>query len=74
MEAGAILPFGDVKARALIAFKAGNDLILASQLNVTEGVEIRQTLAAAIRNRDLDISEFMESTRRIASLKSRTWN
>ncbi|OAQ59355.1 glycosyl hydrolase [Pochonia chlamydosporia 170] len=74
MEAGSIVPFGDVKTRAKIAYKAGNDLILASQLNVSEGVEIRQTLAAAIRSREIDLSDFMDSTRRIASLKSRTWN
>lgn len=74
MEAGSIVPFGDIKARAKLAFNAGNDLILASQLNVTEGVEIRQTLSTALRNREIDMSEFMESTRRIATLKSRAWN
>lgn len=74
MEAGAILPFGDVKTRAKLAFKAGNDLILASQLNVTEGVEIRQTLSTALRNREIDILEFVESTKRIAALTSRAWN
>jgi len=34
MEAGAIRPFGDVAARAKLAFRAGNGLVLASQLNV----------------------------------------
>lgn len=74
MEAGSILPFGDVSTRAKLAFRAGNDLILASQLNVTEGVEIRQTLARALRMGELSRRDFEASTRRVAELRSRTWN
>ncbi|KAK2603610.1 hypothetical protein QQS21_004191 [Conoideocrella luteorostrata] len=74
MEAGSILSFGDVKARAKLAYKAGNDLILASQLNVTEGVEIRETLSRAVQSREINRADFLDSTRRIAALKSRTWN
>lgn len=74
MEAGSILPFGDIATRAKLAYRAGNDHILASQLNVTEGVEIRQTLAQALRSGEIDRRDFDKSTQRIAELRSRTWN
>ena len=74
MEAGAILPFGDERQRAQIAYKAGNDLILASALNVTEGVVMRGALADALRSHSIGMSGFMESTERVAALRSRTWN
>lgn len=74
MEAGAILPYGDIAARTKLAYKAGNDLILASQLNVSEGVEVRQTLAAAVQSRQINLGDFLDSTKRISSLKSRAWN
>ncbi|KAK5987240.1 putative secreted glycosyl hydrolase [Cladobotryum mycophilum] len=74
MEAGAILPYGDVSARAKMAFRAGNDLILASQLNVTEGVEIQRALAHALRTGELNRRDFDAATKRIAELRSRTWN
>ncbi|GJN72581.1 hypothetical protein PLIIFM63780_006643 [Purpureocillium lilacinum] len=74
MEAGSIVPFGDIKARAKLAFKAGNDLILASQLNVTEGVEIRQTLVDAVKSGEINRRDFDEATRRIVELRSRAWN
>ena len=74
MEAGSILPFGDIATRTKLAYNAGNDLILASQLNVTEGVEIQQTLAQALRSGEIDRRDFDKSTQRIAELRSRTWN
>lgn len=74
MEAGSILPYGDIATRAKLAFNAGNDLILASQLNVTEGVEVQQTLAKALRTGEISQHEFDKSTKRIADLRSRTWN
>lgn len=74
MEAGAILPYGDIKERSKMAFKAGNDLILASQLNVTEGAEIRQTLVDAVKSGEITRRDFDEATKRIVDLRSRTWN
>lgn len=71
MEAGAILPFGDVETRAKLAVAAGNDLILASQLNVTEGVAIRNALVAGLRSGELNRDDFDRATNRIVSLRSR---
>ena len=62
-------------AKALMCLtKAGNDLILASQLNVTEGVEIRQTLVDAVKSGEINRRDFDEATRRIVELRSRAWN
>ena len=74
MEAGSILPYGDIKERSKLAFNAGNDLILASQLNVTEGVEIRQTLVDAVKSGEISRRDFDEATRRVVDLRSRAWN
>ncbi|KAJ4148150.1 hypothetical protein LMH87_002632 [Akanthomyces muscarius] len=68
MEAGAILLYGDVEKRARIAVAAGNDLILASQLNVTEGVAIRNALVAGLRSGRLNRDEFDRATDRIILL------
>lgn len=69
MEAGAILPFGDVEARAKLAVKAGNDLILASGLNVTEGEVIRKALVGGLKGGELDKDEFRKATERIVALR-----
>lgn len=74
MEAGSILPYGDIRELSKLAFNAGNDLILASQLNVTEGVEIRQTLVDAVKCGEISKQEFHESTRRLVELRSKAWN
>ena len=74
MEAGAITPYGDIATRAKLAFKAGNDIILASQLNVSEGVEIQQTLARALRSGELNKIDFEAATKRVAYLRSKAWN
>lgn len=71
IEAGAILPFGNAETRARIAGAAGNDLILASQLNVTEGVAIRNALVDWLRSGALNRGDFDRATDRIVSLRSR---
>lgn len=69
MEAGAILPYGGVEERAKIAVRAGNDLILASGLNVTEGEVIRKALVGGLRKGELDRDEFSKATDRIIALR-----
>ncbi|KAJ3499357.1 hypothetical protein NLG97_g388 [Lecanicillium saksenae] len=70
MEAGAILPYGGVEERAKIAVQAGNDLILASGLDVTEGEVIRKALVAGLAEGELDQGEFRMATDRIIALRS----
>ncbi|KAJ6782998.1 hypothetical protein PWT90_09753 [Aphanocladium album] len=69
MEAGSILPFGDVEERTKIAVRAGNDLILASGLNVTEGEVIRKALVEGLKRGELGRDEFRQATERIIALR-----
>ena len=70
IEAGALQAFGeDPGHRAVLACNAGMDLILAAQLNVTQGQVVVQALAAALESGTLDSAAFGESMQRISTLR-----
>jgi beta-glucosidase-like glycosyl hydrolase len=71
LEAGSLMPFGDLPTVSVLAAKAGMDLLLASQRNVTQGEVVRLAVQNALRNGDLDWEEFITSTKRILALRSK---
>ncbi|GJN82404.1 glycosyl hydrolase [Purpureocillium lilacinum] len=71
MEAGAILPFGDVSQTGPLAKKAGMDLLLASARNVTQGEVIRKAIVQGLKSGFLDHKEFDAATKRIATMRSK---
>ncbi|KAL2160344.1 hypothetical protein VTH06DRAFT_1517 [Thermothelomyces fergusii] len=71
IEAGSLRAFGDDASRALLAKKAGVDLILASARNVTQGESIVAALAAALEDGELSQQEVDASSRRIQAARAR---
>ncbi|KAH8700934.1 putative glycosyl hydrolase [Talaromyces proteolyticus] len=69
IEAGALKAFGDDSNRALLASRAGMDIILAAAQNVTQGQAIVKALADALGGGTLDQSSFDAATQRILSLR-----
>lgn len=69
LEAGALAAYGDVPNRAYLAAKAGMDLILCSQGNVTQGLVATQTLAKALSCGKLNRAEFDTATQRIKDVR-----
>ncbi|OIW27042.1 glycosyl hydrolase [Coniochaeta ligniaria NRRL 30616] len=73
LEAGALTPFGDLPTVSVSAAKAGMDMLLASQRNVTQGEVVRSALVAAVRSGDVEWKDFVASTKRILALRSRLY-
>jgi len=73
LEAGALTPFGDVPTVSVMAAKAGMDMLLASQRNVTQGEVVRSALIAAVRSGDVEWKDFVASTKRILALRSKMY-
>ncbi|AEO61778.1 glycoside hydrolase family 3 protein [Thermothelomyces thermophilus ATCC 42464] len=71
IEAGSLKAFGDDADRALLAKKAGVDLILASGRNVTQGESIVSALAAALENGDLSQQELDASDKRVQAARAK---
>jgi beta-N-acetylhexosaminidase len=69
LEAGALKAYGSTQNRALLAAKAGMDLILASAQNVTQGKQVLGALAAAYGNRTLNRTAFVASVNRVIALR-----
>jgi beta-N-acetylhexosaminidase len=69
LEAGALKAYGGTQNRALLAAKAGMDLMLASAQNVTQGKQVLGALAAAYSNRTLDRPAFIASVNRVIALR-----
>lgn len=69
LEAGALTAYGSTQNRALLAAKAGMDLILASAQNVTQGKQVLGALAAAYSNRALNRTVFLASVNRVIALR-----
>jgi len=69
LEAGALKAYGSTQNRALLAAKAGEDLILASAQNVTQGKQVLGALAAAYSNGTLNRTAFLASVNRIIALR-----
>jgi beta-glucosidase-like glycosyl hydrolase len=71
LEAGSLTPFGGLTTVAVAAAKAGMDMLLASQRNVTQGEVVRSALIGALRSGDIDWQDFLASTKRIVALRSK---
>jgi beta-N-acetylhexosaminidase len=69
LEAGALKAYGSTQNRALLAAKAGMDLILASAQNVTQGQQVLGALAAAYSNGTLNRTAFLASVNRVMALR-----
>ncbi|PHH91121.1 hypothetical protein CDD83_1602 [Cordyceps sp. RAO-2017] len=70
LEAGSLAAFGDTAAVAVLAARAGMDLLLASSRDVGQGDAVRRALVQALRDGELDSRDFEDATRRIAVLRS----
>ncbi|KAB5545815.1 glycosyl hydrolase [Coniochaeta sp. 2T2.1] len=71
LEAGALTPFGDLPAVSVMAAKAGMDMLLASQRNVTQGEVVRSALVAALKSGEVDWHDFIASTKRVLTLRTK---
>ena len=71
LEAGALTPFGDLPKVSVMAAKAGLDMLLASQRNVTQGEVVRSALISAVKSGEVDWKDFVASTKRILQLRSK---
>ena len=72
IEAGAAMAVGGTTKRtALLAAKAGMDLLLASGRDVEQGVEVRESLEEAVAGGELDREEFDAATGRIVRLRAK---
>jgi beta-N-acetylhexosaminidase len=69
LEAGALKAYGSTQNRALLAAKAGMDLILASAQNVTQGKQVLGELAAGYSNRTVNRTAFLASVNRVIALR-----
>ena len=69
IEASALTAFGTQENRAVLASKAGMDLILASDRNSTKGEGIMNALVAALKDGTLPQHSFKEATKRILALR-----
>jgi beta-N-acetylhexosaminidase len=69
LEAGALKAYGGTQNRALLAAKAGMDLILASAQNVTQGRQALGALSAAYNSRTLNRAAFLASVNRVIALR-----
>ena len=71
IEAGALTAFGTDENRAVLASKAGMDLILASARNATQGEGIVNALVAALKEGKLAQDSFNAGTQRILALRGK---
>ncbi|KAL3431366.1 glycoside hydrolase superfamily [Aspergillus tetrazonus] len=71
IEAGSLGAFGDDNNRALLAKKAGVDLLLASGRNVTQGESIVAALDAALESGELSQDELDASSKRVQEVRAR---
>jgi beta-N-acetylhexosaminidase len=69
LEAGALSSFGSTGNRAVLAAKAGMDLVLASARNVTQGDDARNALNTALSNGSLDAATFNAAVARVNALR-----
>jgi beta-glucosidase-like glycosyl hydrolase len=69
LEAGSLTPFGDLPTVSVMAAKAGMDMLLASQRNVTQGEVVRSALINAVRSGEVEWTDFVSSTKRILALR-----
>jgi beta-N-acetylhexosaminidase len=70
MDAGAVIPFGSLSRRAVLAASAGADLILCTG-SPEEGLAAARALASAIARHEISRTAAQESVARILALRSR---
>jgi beta-N-acetylhexosaminidase len=70
LEAGALRAFGSVSNRAVLAARAGIDLLLCSARSVQQGTSAVSALAAARRSGRLNASSFDAAAKRVIALRS----
>jgi beta-N-acetylhexosaminidase len=70
LEAGALGAYGDAGQRAVLAARAGMDLILCSARDAGQGQAVTAALADALENGRLDAAEFAAAVDRVAALRS----
>lgn len=75
LEAGALAPFdrpgvtNDWGQRAVLAMQAGQDVLLASSQNETQGAIVVETLVQALKGGALSWAEFLGSSARVEAMK-----
>lgn len=69
IEAGALEEFGDYPTRALLATRAGADLILSAWMDDTVGGNIVDAFAAALKDGSLARDDFEAASERILNLR-----
>ena len=69
LEAGALKPFGTTGNRAVLAAKAGMDLILASARDVGQGDDAVNALAGGLSNGTLPSGDFDAAVARVSALR-----
>ena len=71
LGAGSLEPFGGLGERAVLASRAGMDLILVAFGDVSQGEEVHKALVRALKRGHLDRRDFMEATKRILRLRKK---
>ncbi|WP_370934416.1 glycoside hydrolase family 3 N-terminal domain-containing protein [Amycolatopsis sp. cg13] len=69
LEAGALKSYGGPGNRAVLAAKAGMDLILASARDVSQGDDAASSLAAGLSDGTLPSGEFSAAVERVSALR-----
>lgn len=70
LEAGALSPFGSIAKRATLAARAGMDLLLCAQGNVSEGESAMNSLESSYLDGSLNSAAFKAADDRILSLRA----
>jgi beta-N-acetylhexosaminidase len=70
LGAGALRAFGAIPNRAVLAARAGMDLLLCAAQNAGEGGDAMHGLAAALRTGRLKLAAFVASIKQIMGLRS----
>jgi len=70
LEAGALRSFGSTRHRAILAVRAGMDLILCSAQKASQGQQARIAMANGLTSGTLNQGVFTAALTRVANLRS----
>ena len=70
IEAGALAPFGSYGQRAVLAARAGMDLLLCSAQNPAQGHAVVTALASALDRGQLNRTAFNAAVQRVTALRN----
>ena len=70
IEAGALAPFGSYAQRAVLAARAGMDLLLCSARDVSQGRAVVTALAGALSSGKLGAGGFSAAAQRVTALRN----